>query len=158
MKTKLSVLLIVAVLCSLLTGCAGTANDTLYASEIRKTESPEWVQNLPSAQDASVKQLFVVAGTGMDLSTAAISIARIRMIAQTAFILLFNVYRLLSKSAKLSAAECLLTVQYCIPNGFMPAQTADAMPRTARAVHPCGDNTARPCRALRSAPFPHRSA
>ena len=38
-----------------------------------KTESPEWVQKLPSAQDASVKQLFVVAGMGMDLSTAAIS-------------------------------------------------------------------------------------
>ncbi|MBR5618552.1 MAG: hypothetical protein IKW76_02330 [Clostridia bacterium] len=32
-----------------------------------KTESPEWVQKLPSAQDASVKQLFVVAGMGMDL-------------------------------------------------------------------------------------------
>ena len=36
-------------------------------------ESPEWVTSLPQAQDESVQQLFVVAGMGMDLTTATIS-------------------------------------------------------------------------------------
>ncbi len=35
--------------------------------------SPEWVTSLPAAQDENVKQLFVVAGLGMDKTTATIS-------------------------------------------------------------------------------------
>jgi L,D-peptidoglycan transpeptidase YkuD (ErfK/YbiS/YcfS/YnhG family) len=35
--------------------------------------SPEWVTKLPEAQDENVKQLFVVAGLGMDKTTATIS-------------------------------------------------------------------------------------
>lgn len=74
MKTKLtSLLLTVMFLCVLLSGCAGASKDALYSSEIRKMESPEWVQQLPSAQDSSVKQLFIVAAIGMDLTTATIS-------------------------------------------------------------------------------------
>lgn len=37
----------------------------------RVTDSPEWVEDLPGAQDA--EQLFVVAGLGMDKTTATIS-------------------------------------------------------------------------------------
>ena len=37
------------------------------------TDSPDWVKALPQAQDENVKQLFVVAGMGMDLTTATIS-------------------------------------------------------------------------------------
>jgi len=36
-------------------------------------ESPEWVRALPQAQDGDVKQLFIVAGMGMDLTTATVS-------------------------------------------------------------------------------------
>ncbi len=35
--------------------------------------SPDWVLALPQARDPAVKQLFIVAGTGMDLTTAAVS-------------------------------------------------------------------------------------
>ena len=35
--------------------------------------SPAWVVNLPAAQDETVTQLFVVAGLGMDKTTATIS-------------------------------------------------------------------------------------
>ncbi len=37
------------------------------------TDSPEWVTRLPQAQDENVKQLFIVAGLGMDKTTATIS-------------------------------------------------------------------------------------
>ena len=43
----------------------------LYADYQPVTESPEWVAKLPAAQDA--EQLFVVAGIGMDKTTAYIS-------------------------------------------------------------------------------------
>ncbi len=43
----------------------------LYADNQHTVESPEWVANLPAAQDAN--QLFVVAGIGMDKTTAYIS-------------------------------------------------------------------------------------
>ncbi len=50
--------------------------DGLHASIQRVTESPAWVAALPAAQDEAVKQLFVVAGLGMDKTTATISMHR----------------------------------------------------------------------------------
>ena len=43
----------------------------LFASNQQATDSPEWITALPAAQEA--KQLFVVAGIGMDKTTAYIS-------------------------------------------------------------------------------------
>ena len=43
----------------------------LYADIQKETDSPEWIANLPAAKDAT--QLFVVAGIGMDRTTAFIS-------------------------------------------------------------------------------------
>ena len=48
-----------------------TEDTGLHADIQRVTESPEWVANLSAAQDA--EQLFVVAGIGMDKTTAYIS-------------------------------------------------------------------------------------
>jgi L,D-peptidoglycan transpeptidase YkuD (ErfK/YbiS/YcfS/YnhG family) len=45
----------------------------MYVLNQERVASPEWVTKLPSAQDESVKQLFVVAGLGMDKTTATIS-------------------------------------------------------------------------------------
>ena len=45
----------------------------LHASVQHVTDSPEWVTALPAAQDESVTQLFVVAGMGMESTTASIS-------------------------------------------------------------------------------------
>ena len=45
----------------------------LYSSVPRPTASPEWVTNLPQAQDENTTQLFIVAGIGMDKTTATIS-------------------------------------------------------------------------------------
>ena len=45
----------------------------LYSSMPRSAESPEWVKALPQAQDENNRQLFVVAGLGMDLTTATVS-------------------------------------------------------------------------------------
>ena len=53
---------------------AAVAEETqsgLYADIRKDADSPEWVVNLPAAQEAS--QLFVVAGIGMDKTTAYIS-------------------------------------------------------------------------------------
>ena len=36
-------------------------------------DSPDWIKALPQAQDENVVQLFVVAGMGMDKTTATIS-------------------------------------------------------------------------------------
>lgn len=52
---------------------AAPAEDTMYVLHQEKMDSPEWVTKLPAAQDDSVKQLFVVAGLGMDKTTATIS-------------------------------------------------------------------------------------
>ena len=46
--------------------------DGLFASKQTITNSPEWVRALPAAQDKTVKQLFVVAGMGMDKTTATV--------------------------------------------------------------------------------------
>ena len=46
---------------------------SLHSSIQHVVDSPEWVVNLESAKDESVKQLFVVAGMGMDKTTATVS-------------------------------------------------------------------------------------
>ena len=48
-------------------------SDKLHSSTQYEIESPEWVKALPAARDESVTQLFVVAGMGMDKTTATIS-------------------------------------------------------------------------------------
>jgi L,D-peptidoglycan transpeptidase YkuD (ErfK/YbiS/YcfS/YnhG family) len=45
----------------------------MYVLHQERVASPEWVTKLPAAQDENVKQLFVVAGLGMDKTTASIS-------------------------------------------------------------------------------------
>lgn len=45
----------------------------LYAAVQTERPSPDWVTALPSAQDENVRQLFVVAGMGMEKTTATIS-------------------------------------------------------------------------------------
>lgn len=47
--------------------------DGLHAAVQPVAESPEWVTALPQAQDEGVTQLFIVAGMGMDLTTATVS-------------------------------------------------------------------------------------
>ncbi|MCR4823103.1 MAG: hypothetical protein K5873_09565 [Treponema sp.] len=47
--------------------------DGLFASSQIVTDSPDWVKNLDSAKDNTVKQLFVVAGMGEDKTAATIS-------------------------------------------------------------------------------------
>ena len=47
------------------------AKDGNHAAQQRAADSPDWVKNLPAAQTAN--QLFVVAGLGMDKTTATIS-------------------------------------------------------------------------------------
>ncbi len=74
MKRKLLTVMLLT-MTMLVGGCgsAGKSADGLYASTHEVTDSPEWLTNLPQAQDDSVTQLFVVAGTGMDKTTASIS-------------------------------------------------------------------------------------
>ena len=55
------------------TGLADAVEVSIHASIQHETDSPEWVTNLESAKDESVKQLFVVAGMGMDKTTATVS-------------------------------------------------------------------------------------
>ena len=45
----------------------------IHASIQHEQGSPEWVTNLPAAKDENTKQLFVVAGMGMDKTTATVS-------------------------------------------------------------------------------------
>ena len=61
-----------------LTGCGVSASKTDSTGEIHssiqhETDSPDWVKAIPEAQDEGTKQLFVVAGMGMDKTTATIS-------------------------------------------------------------------------------------
>jgi L,D-peptidoglycan transpeptidase YkuD (ErfK/YbiS/YcfS/YnhG family) len=45
-----------------------------YHAEIQNTaDSPDWVKALPQAQDKKIDQLFIVAGMGIDKTTATIS-------------------------------------------------------------------------------------
>ena len=72
-KWTLTLIALIMALC--LTGAvlAEESPDGLHASIQHVTDSPEWVVNLPAAQDEHVTQLFVVAGLGMDQTTATIS-------------------------------------------------------------------------------------
>ena len=76
MKRQMMILaLCIAMLFSCRSALAEAA-DGLHASIQRETASPEWVANLPQAQDGGVTQLFVVAGMGMDKTTATVSMHR----------------------------------------------------------------------------------
>ena len=72
---KWTLTLITLVMALTLTGAAlaEESPDGLHASIQHVTDSPAWVVNLPAAQDENVTQLFVVAGLGMDKTTATIS-------------------------------------------------------------------------------------
>ena len=48
-------------------------SETLHVQIQYEQASPDWVKALPQAQDENTKQLFVVAGFGMDKTTATIS-------------------------------------------------------------------------------------
>jgi L,D-peptidoglycan transpeptidase YkuD (ErfK/YbiS/YcfS/YnhG family) len=60
-----------------LTACSadrsGRGSEVIHSSTQHETDSPDWVKALPAAKDSSVKQLFVVAGMGMDKTTATVS-------------------------------------------------------------------------------------
>ena len=58
-----------------LTGCgrAEERSGELHANIQHVTDSPAWVADLPEAQDENVTQLFVVAGLGMEKTTATVS-------------------------------------------------------------------------------------
>ena len=70
MKKRVWISLILAAVMAL--ACAAAlAEDGLYAGNQPETDSPEWVVNLPAAQNA--EQLLIVAGMGMDKTAATIS-------------------------------------------------------------------------------------
>ena len=81
MKKTISLLLVGVFLLSALSlnawaeepGLADQVEDRLHASIQHETDSPEWVAALDAAKDENVKQLFVVAGLGMDKTTASVS-------------------------------------------------------------------------------------
>lgn len=68
---------LIAVLVLACPACLASGSQTteeLHADIQHEINSPEWVRNLPAAQDAN--QLFVVAAMGMDKTTAFISMHR----------------------------------------------------------------------------------
>ena len=79
---KKTACLAVAALLLVGAGCAGTKAETaaegaaatneLHVDIQHVIDSPQWVVDLPAARDA--RQLFVVAGMGMELTTATISL------------------------------------------------------------------------------------
>ena len=79
---KKNACLAVAALLLVGAGCAGTKAETaaegaaatneLHVDIQHVIDSPQWVVDLPAARDA--RQLFVVAGMGMELTTATISL------------------------------------------------------------------------------------
>ncbi|MBR5408297.1 MAG: hypothetical protein IK111_11785 [Lachnospiraceae bacterium] len=79
MKKQLIILLAAAMILSLAAcenvniNVSNSENEGLYATMHEETDSPEWVKELPSAQDEKVTQLFIVAGLGMDKTTATVS-------------------------------------------------------------------------------------
>ena len=72
-KLILTLLALVTVLTLSGNALAAESTDALHADIQHVTDSPEWVVKLPAAQNESVTQLFVVAGLGMDKTTATIS-------------------------------------------------------------------------------------
>lgn len=72
MKKMIAIVMTLALLGGMAVSAQETeAEDGLHASIQPVTASPEWVAELPAAQDA--EQLFVVAGLGMDKTTATVS-------------------------------------------------------------------------------------
>lgn len=71
-KLFVTLLAMIMLLCSMSVSAFAEA-DGLHAASQPVVDSPEWVVNLPAAQDESTRQLFVVAGMGMDKTTATIS-------------------------------------------------------------------------------------
>ena len=55
--------------------CSGFpwGGERIHSSTQHEADSPDWVKALPAAKDSSVKQLFIVAGMGMDKTTATVS-------------------------------------------------------------------------------------
>ena len=54
-------------------GLADQVEDRLHASIQHEADSPAWVTALEAAKDENTTQLFVVAGLGMDKTTATVS-------------------------------------------------------------------------------------
>ena len=54
-------------------GLSDQVEDHLHASIQHETDSPEWVIALEAAQDENNTQLFIVAGLGLDKTTATVS-------------------------------------------------------------------------------------
>lgn len=82
LKVLAPVVLAAAVLAVTLSGCGGTPSQAenggaltgdLYAAIQREEPSPDWVAALPAARNPDTAQLFVVAGMGMDKTTATVS-------------------------------------------------------------------------------------
>ena len=76
MKKMLAILLCLLLLAGAAC-CASVAEevspDGLHASIQREVDSPEWVLKLPAARDETVTQLFVIAGFGMDKTSASVT-------------------------------------------------------------------------------------
>ena len=73
MKKTMALLMTLLMLLGLTGPALAESPDGIHASIQHATDSPEWVANLPAAQDENVTQLFVVAGIGMDKTTASVS-------------------------------------------------------------------------------------
>ena len=82
MKKRIALLLVAAMLLTgtlIYAAAEGTnplaeqVEDRLHVSIQHEIKSPEWVEELASKQDGAVTQLFVVAGMGMDRTTASVS-------------------------------------------------------------------------------------
>ncbi len=74
-KVDLLKMLLAFALILALAGGTALAEDAgdLYASVQRPVDSPQWVLDLPQAQDESATQLFIVAALAMDRTTATVS-------------------------------------------------------------------------------------
>ena len=72
-KWTLTLIVLAMALTLTVAAVAEESPDGLHASIQHTADSPAWVVNLPAALDETVTQLFVVAGLGMDKTTATIS-------------------------------------------------------------------------------------
>ena len=82
MKKKIALFLVTALLLSGTLACAAAEGENLLADQVEdslhssiqhEAASPAWVSDLAAAQDETVTQFFVVAGLGMDKTTATVS-------------------------------------------------------------------------------------
>ena len=71
---KKTILFMLLLILALLTAAAAQGEEPALHAAIQRAEpSPEWVKNLPAAQDAETTQLFIVAGIAMDKTGASVS-------------------------------------------------------------------------------------